>query len=111
VGLAVLLIAAATVKENTVAGWIYIVFAVVLLGGGVRALSGGAFAMLRYFVGRNHPTSLAYNYSPSESSTAQEESRYVGYKGSTLEEMLIGRKNPTFVEPEGFLARAAQSTS
>ena len=52
-GLAVLLIAAATVKENTVAGWIYIVFAVVLLGGGVRALSGGAFAMLRYFVGRN----------------------------------------------------------
>ena len=109
VGLAVLLIAAATVKENTVAGWIYIVFAVVLLGGGVRALSGGAFAMLRYFVGRNHPTSLAYNYSPSESSTAQEESRYVGYKGSTLEEMLIGRKNPTFVEPEGFLARALHS--
>ncbi|MEQ3637172.1 hypothetical protein [Alcanivorax sp.] len=109
VGLAVLLIAAATVKENTVAGWIYIVFAVVLLGGGVRALSGGAFAMLRYFVGRNHPTSLAYNYSPSESSTAQEEARYVGYKGSTLEEMLIGRKNPTFVEPEGFLARALHS--
>ena len=66
-------------------------------------------AMLRYFVGRNHPTSLARNFSKSERSTAQEESRYVAYNDQALEEMLMGRKNSTFIEPKGLLARIAHT--
>jgi hypothetical protein len=82
---------------------------VLLLAGGIKVLSGGIMAMLRYFVGRNHPTSLARNFSKSERSTAQEESRYVAYNDQALEEMLMGRKNSTFIEPKGLLARIAHT--
>ncbi|WP_226664701.1 hypothetical protein [Microbulbifer aggregans] len=104
-GLVLLISAAGTVKENAGSGWILMAFGLLLLGGGIRVLAGGIYATLRYFVGRNHPTSLAENRSKSESSTAQEESAYVAYTAKQLEEMLIGRKNATFTEPQGFLAR------
>jgi hypothetical protein len=104
-GLYLLITAASLVKEDTGTGWILVIFGLFLLVGGLRATGGGIYATMRYFVGRNHPTSLARNFSKSELSTAAEEAKYVAYKGKTLEEMLVGRKNSTFVEPQGFLAR------
>ncbi|RLV58749.1 hypothetical protein D5018_15740 [Parashewanella curva] len=108
-GVYLLIDAAATVKNETVGGWLLVGFGMLLLGGGIASASGGILAMLRYFVGRNHPTSLAYNHSRSESSTAKTESSYVAYTKQKLIEMLVGRKNSTFVEPIGILARFVHS--
>jgi hypothetical protein len=104
-GLYLLVKAAGVVKEDVGQGWILVIFGIILLVGGLRALGGGIYATMRYFVGRNHPTSLAPNFSKSEKSTAQEELGYVAYRANDLEEMLVGRKNSTFIEPQGFLAR------
>lgn len=109
VGISLLIIATTMVKEDTVAGWILMGFGILTLTLGIKALAGGIYATLRYFVGRNHPTSLAYNFSKSESSTAKEEKNDVAYNAKTLEEMLMGRKNSTFVEPKGFLSRLLHS--
>ncbi|MFD1215915.1 YgaP family membrane protein [Microbulbifer celer] len=104
-GLALLISAAATVKDDAGAGWILMAFGLVMLATGITVITGGTYAILRYFVGRNHPTSLAPNFSRSEKSTAREEAATVAYNAKQLEEMLIGRKNATFSEPQGFLAR------
>lgn len=108
-GISLLVIAAGSVKEDTTAGWILMLFGMFILALGIRSLSTGIYATLKYFVGRNHPTSLAYNFSKSESSTAQEEKKEVAYNAQSLEEMLVGRKNSTFKEPNGFLSRLLHS--
>ena len=108
-GVSLLVIAASSVKESTTAGWILMLFGMFILALGIRSLSSGIYATLKYFVGRNHPTSLAYNFSKSESSTAQEEKKEVAYNAQSLEEMLVGRKNSTFKEPKGFLSRLLHS--
>ncbi|WP_108944493.1 hypothetical protein [Shewanella halifaxensis] len=104
-GIYLLIEAAAVVRDSTVVGWILVVFGLFLLGSGLKITTQGIIAMLRYFVGRNHPTSLAYNHSRSETTSAEQESGYVAYTKQRLIEMLVGRKNATFVEPQGFLAR------
>lgn len=109
VGILLLFQAVATVSHDTTIGWILIIFGITVLAMGFRVLSGGILATLKYFVGRNPPTSLSMNLSKSESSSAQEETSYVKYTKEDLEEMLIGRKNITFVEPDGFLARLLHS--
>ncbi len=109
IGIILLFQAVAQVNEDQTVGWILIIFGISVLAFGIRVLSGGILATLRYFVGRNPPTSLSLNYSKSESSSAQEESTYVQYNKDELEEMLVGRKNITFVEPDGFLARLLHS--
>lgn len=111
VGVALLVIASSLVKEDTVSGWIFMIFGFLTLALGIKTLTGGIYAIMRYFVGRNHPTSLAYNFSKSETSTAQQEKRDVAYNAKTLEEMLVGRKNSTFIEPRGFLSRLLHSLS
>lgn len=108
-GVTLLVIASGSVKEDTIAGWVLMIFGMFILALGIRSLSGGIYATLKYFVGRNHPTSLAYNFSKSQSSTAQEEKKEVAYSAQTLEEMLVGRKNSTFKEPNGFLSRLLHS--
>ncbi|MDQ7050399.1 MAG: hypothetical protein Q9M92_13060 [Enterobacterales bacterium] len=108
-GLFLLVTAASNVKRDPITGWTYMFFGIVLLATGIKALSSGIYATLRYFVGRNHPTSLANNYSPSEGSSAQQEAPYVAYTDDNLEEMLVGRKNITFLEPQGMLARLLHS--
>ncbi|MGB1197695.1 MAG: hypothetical protein ACPG46_01525 [Thalassotalea sp.] len=109
IGIYLLISAAQLVQNEPINGWILVAFGLLLLGGGISTASSGIIAMLRYFVGRNHPTSLAQNKSRSESSTAQEETPYVAYNKQELTEMLMGRKNSTFVEPQGFLARFVHS--
>jgi hypothetical protein len=108
-GIALLVVAAGLVKEDATAGWILMLFGMIILGFGIASLSTGIYATLKYFVGRNHPTSLAYNYSKSQSSTAKEEKITVAYNDQELEEMLMGRKNITFKEPKGFLSRLLHS--
>lgn len=108
-GLYLLFQAAGSVKDDTFTGWTLIIFGIFLLGTGGLILSNGIYATLRYFVGRNHPASLSTNYNTSAVSAAVEESEFVQYKEFELEEMLVGRKNITFVEPHGFLARLLHS--
>lgn len=104
-----LFLGASKVKHDAISGWVFVIVGAVILVAGIRALSAGIFAQLRFFVGRNHPTSLAYNFSKSETSTAAEERTELAYNANILEEMLMGRKNPTFLEPSGFLARLLHS--
>lgn len=108
-GIALLVIASSLVKEDAGSGWILMLFGMLTLSLGIKTLASGIYTMLRYFVGRNHPTSLSYNFSKSETSTAGEEKNDVAYDAKQLEEMLVGRKNSTFVEPNGFLARLLHS--
>lgn len=108
-GMTLLFFAAGIVKEDQISGWILMLFGILILGIGLKTAASGIYATLRYFVGRNHPTSLAYNFSKSESSTAHSEKNDVAYSAKTLEEMLVGRKNSTFVEPKGFLSRLLHS--
>ncbi len=91
------------VQQDKLLAWIYAAIGFALLAGGLRALGGGIFQMLRFFVGRSVPTSLAPNFSKSERETAKLEKPH--YKSIDLEEMLMGRKNKTFVEPDGFISR------
>lgn len=91
------------VQQDKTLAWIYAAVGFMLLAGGLRALGGGIFQMLRFFVGRSVPTSLATNFSKSERETAKLEQPH--YKSIDLEEMLMGRKNKTFVEPVGFISR------
>tara|TARA_Y100001963_G_scaffold152833_2_gene238404 strand:- start:93 stop:1973 length:1881 start_codon:yes stop_codon:yes gene_type:complete len=91
------------VQQDKTLAWIYAAIGFILLASGLKALGGGLFQMLRFFVGRSVPTSLAPNLSKSERETAQLEKPH--YKSIDLEEMLMGRKNKTFVEPVGFISR------
>lgn len=108
-GVVLLLMAAAQVKENAISGWTWFIVGLLLLVQGLATLGRGAFATFRYFVGRNMPTSLAPNRSATERSSAHDEAGYVAYSGQQIEEMIMGRKNTTFVEPRGFLARFLHS--
>jgi hypothetical protein len=105
VGIYLLVAAAGVVRTNPVDGWILMITGFIILGLGLRDTGKGIYATLKYFVGRNHPTSLAINRSASESSNSKAEAAYTAYKDKDLEEMLMGRKNMTFTEPEGFVSR------
>jgi hypothetical protein len=104
-----LVMAASSVKQDALKGWTLMLFGAALLTVGIRATFSGIYATLRYFVGRNHPTSLSVNYSKSQSSSAAVEKDIVAYNDRQLEEMLMGRKNMTFIEPIGLLARLLHS--
>lgn len=81
----------------------------VLLAAGSRHLGMGLFQLFRYFVGRSVPTSLAFNKSRSEREAATAEQKAVLYNDEKLHSMLMGRKNSTFVEPVGWVARLIHS--
>ena len=110
-GIYLLVMAANTVDSDRMAGWILMGFGIFFIAEGIRAASSGIFAGLRFFVGRNPPTSLAYNHSKSEVAIAEHEASNVVYTDEQLEQMLIGRKNSTFVEPKGFIARLLHSVA
>ncbi len=109
-GVYLLIDAASYVREDGVSGWILILFGFYMLAMGLRISGRGIFSTLRYFVGRNHPTSLSTNFKKSQIEVSKEELDYLAYtKPTDLEEMLIGRKNIKFIEPTGFLARLLYS--
>ncbi|MET1254785.1 hypothetical protein [Aliikangiella maris] len=84
------------------AGWLSLAIGLILLGNGVVAVGVGLFKVMRFFVGRGVPASLARNMAKSESHVRES---YIAYNDKELEQMLMGRKNLTFVEPQGWLAR------
>lgn len=98
-----LLQVAEVIQQDKALAWVYAIIGFVLLSGGLRSLGGGSFQMLRFFVGRSVPTSLAPNLSKSERETSKLEQP--AYRSIDLEEMLMGRKNKTFLEPDGFISR------
>jgi hypothetical protein len=96
------------------------VAAVVMLGGlsllgfGVFAAYRGLYKMFRFYVGRGQPADLAATVAAEQSvMPGARTGGATGYRGIyqpvELANMLLGRKNPTFVEPEGWLPRLLHS--
>ncbi|NLK87573.1 MAG: hypothetical protein GX279_08795 [Clostridiaceae bacterium] len=70
-----------------------LIISILLLGVGIRYFLSGLLKIFRFYVGRGIPASLSQNFAPSESLTNEPE---VMYESKHLEQMLMGRKNPTF---------------
>lgn len=104
-GLCVLLNVSEAVAQHAVFGWITIAVGFLLLSNGLWMLGAGLMQTLRFFVGRSVPTSLASNHAKSEADSARAEQQDVAYDASQLEQMLVGRKNLTFSEPQGLIGR------
>ena len=85
-----------------IAGWMSLAIGILLLSNGVIATGRGLFKVMRFYVGRGVPASLAKNVGKSESHVREP---FIAYGDKNLEQMLMGRKNTTFVEPDGWLAR------
>lgn len=85
-----------------------------LLGFGVFAAYRGLYKMFRFYVGRGQPADLAATVAAEQSvMPGARTGGATGYRGVyqpvELMNMLLGRKNPTFVEPEGWLPRLLHS--
>ncbi len=96
-------------KVDMLKGWLDVALGLSLLTWGLRHLGFGLFQLFKFFVGRSVPTSLAYNKNASEKDNAESEKDFTVYTAQELESMLMGRKNSTFIEPEGWLARLVHS--
>ncbi|NLD47471.1 MAG: hypothetical protein GX660_09760 [Clostridiaceae bacterium] len=91
---------------GTLTGWISLGICLILLGSGVGYISNGIYKVLRFYIGRGIPASLAKNVSKSEAHVNEPE---VLYNSTNLEQMLMGRKNPTFLEPTSFIDQLVYS--
>ena len=96
-------------EANKVKGYTLLAVGFVLVVSGIRHTAVGILQLMRFFVGRTVPTSLAYNFSKSEQDAAQAEQKSLLYSKESLHSMLMGRKNTTFEEPKGWLARLVHS--
>lgn len=94
------------IDSSFVRAWITAVVGFVLLSNGLYALGRGIFKVVRFYVGRSIPASLAKNVSRSEKQNVE---KHVHYTHQQLEEMLMGRKNVTFREPTGLISRVVHS--
>lgn len=106
-----LLSVASTFKENPLQAWGLVFIGLFLMTWGLRGIATGAMQLFRFYVGRSVPSSLSRNYAPSERDNAEQEyrSKVLSYTAEGLESMLMGRKNITFIEPQGWLARFVHS--
>lgn len=84
------------------AAWLSLGMGILLLSNGILATGRGLFKVMRFYVGRGVPASLARNVGKSESHVKEP---FVAYGDKNIEQMMMGRKNTTFVEPDGWLAR------
>lgn len=96
-------------KSDMSLAWIKAILGIILMTWGLRSIGSGLFQLFKFFVGRSVPTSLAYNKNLSEKENAEAEKNVTAYKSENLESMLMGRKNTTFIEPQGWLARMVHS--
>ncbi len=104
-GIIPLLGIAEALEVDMVKAWVNAGLGLILLGWGFRQLGMGLFQLFKYFVGRSVPTSLSFNFTSSEKDNAEAEKNHTVYSSQDIESMLMGRKNSTFVEPIGWLAR------
>lgn len=108
-GVVSLLGVAENLKTDMVVAWVNAILGLLLLTWGLRHMGIGLFQLFKYFVGRSVPTSLAYNKNRSEQENAKAERTATAYDANGIESMLMGRKNTTFLEPVGWLARLIHS--
>jgi hypothetical protein len=103
----------AIIEQDMTVGWMYALVGLVLLITGFKRAGGGLFQLFKFFVGRSVPASLSYNLTKSEKENAEIEQQQdiLAYKASTLESMLMGRKNATFTEPLGWMGRFVHTIS
>ena len=87
---------------NKLEGWLALGIGILLLANGLAVLGRGISQIVRFFVGRGVPTSLAKNIAISEIHTTE---TGIAYSAQEIEQMLQGRKNLTFSEPEGWFVR------
>ncbi len=85
-----------------------------MVGFGVYAAYGGLYKVFRFYVGRGQPADLASTVSSQQSvmpgaPTGGSTGFRSIYSPVMLADMLLGRKNPTFKEPEGWLPRMLHS--
>lgn len=78
----------------------------VLTGLGLRMLARGMFKMFRFFVGRSVPADLAEN---REKSQRHKNAPPPAYDDRQLEQMLQGRQNISFEEPDDWFSRLVHS--
>ncbi|NRA61769.1 MAG: hypothetical protein HRU25_12820 [Psychrobium sp.] len=99
------------IEHDLVTAWVYAIMGMILLVVGLRRAGRGIFYLFKFFVGRSVPSSLAFNKTPSEIDNARQEQRMksLAYDSTTLESMLMGRKNTTFTEPMGWMGRFVHS--
>lgn len=94
--------------DNTL-GALQFVGGLLLVVIGLHALGAGLFKMFRFYVGRGVPANLAQSVSNAAGSAPGSAGafRHPGIYDppERLSEMLLGRKNLTFVEPQGWLSR------
>ncbi|WP_156148260.1 hypothetical protein [Vibrio jasicida] len=98
IGAFILLSAPEMSNINQFMVWITLTIAFLVLSIGLIALSKGFMQVVRFYVGRNAPTSLAYDY--ADLSREREDCLYTS---DTLEQMLMNRTNTTFTEPKGVI--------
>lgn len=108
-GVAILLGISKDLKVDSVKAWSDVFLGIALLTWSFKKIGNGLFKLFRYFVGRSVPTSLALNRNPSDQQNAIKEKDSTAYNSATLESMLMGRKNSTFHEPQGWTAQLIHS--
>lgn len=110
-GVYALLQVTSLITEQLISAWIYAAAGFLLLITGLRRCGSGLMQLFKFFVGRSVPSSLTRNLTKSERENAEIEARQgsLAYTPGSLESMLMGRKNSTFSEPEGWLGRLVHS--
>ncbi len=98
VGVLMLLSVPSNVEISPYLGWITTSAAFLLLLLGSLSSANGIMQVVRFFVGRNAPTSLAKNFAETRN-----ENENTSYKAVELEQMMLNRTNSTFKEPEGII--------
>ena len=97
------LAAALTHPRHEVAKTYHVKFQGRLDEAALAALGQGLFKLFRFYVGRSVPASLARNQLDSASKER------LAYRSEELHEMLMGRKNTTFKEPQSLFSRLVHS--
>ena len=105
IGIYLLIQIQSLLQEDKASTWVALALGAVFVAGGLRALALGLFQMMRFFVGRAAPASLATN----QGREAVNEKEPGLYTAETLHKMLMNKSNPTFVEPLTWFARAVHS--
>lgn len=110
-GVYALLQVTSLISEQLLLAWVYAAAGFLLLATGLRRCGSALMQMFKFFVGRSVPSSLARNLTKSERENAKIEAEQgsLAYSSSTLESMLMGRKNATFTEPQGWMGRLVHS--
>lgn len=91
-------------EGNKIQAWLSMGVGALLLLFGIFSLGKGAFRFFRFFVGRSVPASLAYNLNNGSDNSGE-----MSYTPDLVDDMLMGRKNLTFIEPKGWFSRMVHS--